>query len=143
MSLFTRLLLKLGYLDRLTWLRSKGMIIGERCFILDEVRIDPGFEHLIMLGDEVTISPQVFLLAHDACTKRALGLTRKMMVKIGSRTFIGARALIMPGVTIGDDCIIGAGSVVTHDIPNNSVACGNPARVTMGMEHFLKRRASA
>ena len=49
--------------------------------------------------------------------------------KIGRNCFIGVRSLILPGVTIGDECCIGAGSVVTKDIPSNSVAVGCPARV--------------
>lgn len=50
-------------------------------------------------------------------------------VKIGNDCWIGGCALILPGVTIGDGCTIGAGSVVTHDIPPFSVAVGSPARV--------------
>ena len=52
-----------------------------------------------------------------------------MPVRIGRNCWIGAGALIMPGVTIGDNVVIGAGSVVTKDIPSNVVAVGNPCRV--------------
>ena len=52
-------------------------------------------------------------------------------IKIGAHSFIGAKAIIMPGVTIGERCVIGVGSVVTKDIPNGSVACGIPAKVIM------------
>lgn len=62
-------------------------------------------------------------MAHDAC--RSL----KAETHIGSYCFIGARSIIMPGVKIGDQVIIGSGSVVTKDIPSNSIAVGNPARV--------------
>ena len=50
-------------------------------------------------------------------------------VTIGKRVWIGANVVICPGVTIGDDCIIGAGSVVTRDIPSGKVAVGSPCRV--------------
>ena len=51
-------------------------------------------------------------------------------VKIGKYTFVGGGSCIMPGVTIGKGCVIGVNSVVTHDIPDYSIAMGNPARVT-------------
>lgn len=50
-------------------------------------------------------------------------------VKIGDRCWIGANTIILPGVTIGDNVVIGSGSIVTRDIPSNSIAVGNPARV--------------
>ena len=51
-------------------------------------------------------------------------------VKIGKYTFVGGGSCIMPGVTVGKGCVIGVNSVVTHDIPDYSIAMGNPARVT-------------
>ncbi len=59
---------------------------------------------------------------------------------IGSRVFIGAGAIVLPGATIGDDCIIGAGSLVAGDIPSNSVAVGNPARVVSTLEKYLEKQ---
>lgn len=55
-------------------------------------------------------------------------------VKIGKRCWIGAGAIILPGVTVGDDTVIGAGSVVTKDIPSGVVAVGNPCRVIKTLE---------
>lgn len=65
----------------------------------------------------------VLVLAHDMC--RQLRST----VRIGKRCFIGANAIILPGVTIGDEVVIGSGSVVTKDVPSNCIAAGNPARI--------------
>ena len=60
---------------------------------------------------------------------RAQGLQYNAPVRIGKNCWIGAGALIMPGVTIGDNTVVGAGSVVTKDLPSNVVAAGNPCRV--------------
>lgn len=59
----------------------------------------------------------------------AQGMTEKRKVTIGNDVWIGQRVMIMPGVTIGDGCIIAAGAVVTKDIPPYSIAGGVPARV--------------
>lgn len=61
--------------------------------------------------------------------KRRQALMKEMFAEVGRNCWIGAGAVIMPGVTIGDNSVIGAGSVVTKDIPANVVAYGNPCRV--------------
>jgi maltose O-acetyltransferase len=61
--------------------------------------------------------------------ERASGLELGRPVRIGRNVWIGAGAIILPGVSIGDDALIGAGSVVTRDVPPGVTASGNPARV--------------
>lgn len=82
----------------------------------------------ITLGSDVYLAPNVcfFASGHDVddLSKLVGG-----DIVVGDRVWIGANAIILPGVTIGSGCVIGAGSVVTKDIPPNSVAVGNPARV--------------
>lgn len=86
----------------------------------------------IYIGDHVMIGPNVTIAtaAHplDAAL-RARGLQYNRPVHIGENVWIGANAAILPGVTIGANAVIGAGSVVTHDIPANVVAVGVPCRV--------------
>ena len=53
--------------------------------------------------------------------------------------FIGAASIVLPGVTIGNDVVIGAGSVVTHDVPDGVVVVGNPARVVCSLEQYLRK----
>jgi serine acetyltransferase len=60
-------------------------------------------------------------------------------VRIGDRTYVGAGAMILPGVTIGADCVIGAGSIVTRDVPEGMVATGNPARVVASSAELSER----
>lgn len=79
--------------------------------------------HSITVGAETLIAFKTLLISHDAMT----GEDRP--VRIGRRCFIGGGSLIAPGVTIGDECIVAAGSVVTSDVPAQSIVGGNPARV--------------
>ena len=65
----------------------------------------------------------VILLAHDACRNM------KADVYIGDNCFLGNRVIVLPGVRIGNECVIGSGSIVTKNIPDNCIAVGNPARV--------------
>ena len=59
-------------------------------------------------------------------------------IKVGNNVYIGSGAYIMPGVTIGDNCIIGAAAVVTKDIPDKSVAVGVPARVIKNVDEYYQ-----
>lgn len=86
----------------------------------------------IYIGDSVMIAPNVTIAAgtHPICPElREKGYQYNLPVHIGNRVWIGAGAIILPGVTIGDDSVIGAGSVVTRNIPSGVVAVGNPCRV--------------
>lgn len=121
-------------------LRRRGLVVGKNFNMLDGVQIDWSHCWHISIGDDVTLAPNVRILAHDASTKPYLGYTRIAKVDIGSRVFIGANSIVLPGVRIGDDVIIGAGSIVTHDIPNNSVAVGNPARVLIATDEYIDRK---
>ena len=75
----------------------------------------------IHVGEHSYIAFGASILSHD--------MTRRYRADtiVGKYCFIGARSLIMPGVQIGDHCIVAAGSIVTKDIPNNCIAAGNPA----------------
>ena len=79
-----------------------------------------------MLGPNVTIATASHPIDPDL---RRKGLQYNLPVRIGSNCWLGAGVIVMPGVTIGDNTVIGAGSVVTRDIPANVVAVGNPCRV--------------
>jgi maltose O-acetyltransferase len=101
-----------------------GVFLNFNCVILDVVEVT--------IGDGTQIGPGVQILAadhpRDAAT-RASGLEFGRPVRIGQNVWIGAGAIILPGVSIADDALIGAGSVVTRDVPAGATAFGNPARV--------------
>ena len=121
-------------------LKKRGLKVGERVTIMDEVIIDPSHCWHIEIGNNVILAPRVHLLAHDASTKLFLNHTRVANVKIGNEVFIGAGAIILPGVTIGNNVIVGAGSVVTKDIPSDSVAVGIPAKVISSLEAYIAKQ---
>ena len=86
----------------------------------------------IYIGDRTKLGPNVVIstAGHPILPElRMQGLQYNMPVHIGKNCWLGAGVLVMPGVTIGDNTVIGAGSVVTRDIPANVVAMGTPCRV--------------
>lgn len=86
----------------------------------------------IYIGDYTMLGPNVTIATagHPILPElRQKGLQYNMPVHIGKNCWVGAGAIIMPGITIGDHVVIGAGSVVTKDIPSNVVAVGNPCRI--------------
>jgi maltose O-acetyltransferase len=120
-------------------LQESGLQLGDNVFVGGGTVLDPDFCFLISIGDDAVISLGVMVLAHDASTRRHLGYSRVAPVRIGRRAFIGARAVILPGVTIGDDAIVGAGSVVRRDVPAGTVVAGNPAREVATTVDYLER----
>lgn len=63
-------------------------------------------------------------------------------IKVGNNCFIGHSVIILPGVTIGDNVIIGAGSIVTRDIPSDSVVAGIPAKVVCSLDGYYEKNLS-
>ena len=118
---------------------SMGMKVGKNFGRLNGVILDPSHCWLIEIGDNVTMAPRVHILCHDASTKDFLGCTKIGRVTIGNHVFIGAESVVLPGVTIGNNVVIGANSTVTHDIPDNSVAVGSPARVICTLDESLEK----
>ncbi len=118
---------------------SMGMKVGKNFGRLNGVILDPSHCWLIEIGDNVTMAPRVHILCHDASTKTFLGYTKIGRVTIGDNVFIGAESVVLPNVTIGNNVIIGANSTVTHDIPDNSVAVGSPARVLCSLDEYLEK----
>lgn len=101
-----------------------GVFLNFNCVILDVVAVT--------IGDGTQIGPGVQILTADH--PRDSGQRKQMLefgrpVSIGRNAWIGAGAIILPGVTVGADAIIGAGSVVTRDVPSGRTAVGNPARL--------------
>jgi maltose O-acetyltransferase len=122
--------------------KKMGVEIGDNCKFQFEVNIDYSHYWLISIGNNVTLAPRVHILAHDASTKSHLGYTKIARVKIEDNVFVGAGTIILPGVTIGRNSIIGAGSVVSKSIPENMVVAGNPAKSIKSLDIFLEEQRS-
>ena len=108
--------------------------IGDDCFINFNVSmIDLG---KIKIGNRVLIGPGtgIFTAIHPIDPEiRATGIEKGVDIIIEDDVWIGGNATILPGITIGKGAIIGAGSVVTKDIPKMTIAAGNPAKVIRGI----------
>jgi galactoside O-acetyltransferase len=132
-------------------LREMLAEIGQGCYIEPPFHANWGGKHLhfgnhvyanfnftavddthIYVGDDTQFAPNVVLATagHPILPQlRQEGYQYNMPIHIGKNCWLGSGVLVLPGVTIGDDTVIGAGSVVTRDIPSNVVAVGNPCRV--------------
>ena len=109
---------------------ASNISIGARFYAnFDCVILDPG---LVEIGDDVFFGPgvHIYTATHPIdANERIKGPELAGPVRIGSRCWIGGRSIILPGVTIGEGSTVGAGSVVTSDVPPNVLAAGNPCRV--------------
>lgn len=106
------------YLNRV-W----GMHIGQDCQISFSAILDKTNPTGIYIGDSTAVSFRACIMSHD--------YTRRLHVdtRIGKECQIGACSVILPGVTIGDNCIVAPASVVMKDVPSNCLVAGNPARI--------------
>ncbi|MEY8371351.1 acyltransferase [Aerococcaceae bacterium 50-4] len=123
---------------------KKNMNIGEECQIFNDVSF--GSEpYLIKIGDKVKITAGTQFVTHDGGVEvlRNLEMLPNAdlfgQIHIGSNVFIGNKCIILPGVTIGDNVIIGAGSVVTKNINSNSVCAGVPAREIRTLDEYYSK----
>lgn len=107
----------------------RALTIGHRCHVGRGVFFDLADE--IVIGEDAIVSMQTTLLTHVNAGDRPAAewvAARRAPVTIGRSAFLGARSLVMPGVQVGDRAVVGAGAVVTRDVPAAGIVAGIPAR---------------
>ena len=111
-----------------------GISIGKRVFIGMETWLDDQFPELIRIEDEVTVSFRVTVIVHDDAKRldrtfpgAGEGTVAPVILKRGC--YLGACCVVLPGVTVGECAVVGAGAVVTKDVPPSKIVAGVPARV--------------
>jgi acetyltransferase-like isoleucine patch superfamily enzyme len=129
------------------YLRHQGVKIGEHCQLLNVAASYGSEPWLIEIGNDVTVTAGVFLVTHDASSR----LFRKALpnsspygnrfgrIKIFDNCFIGVNSIVLPGVTIGPNSIVGAGSVVVKDVPPRTVVAGVPAHVMCTLDEYIEK----
>lgn len=120
--------------------RIRGVKIGKNCHISPYVLIDLLHPELIKIEDNVTISSHTMIFAHVNPSANEFlkkhGYPRMIKpVTIKNGAVISVGCIIIAGVTVGENSIVGAGSVVAQDVPDYCVVVGNPARVIKRIEH--------
>ena len=123
-----------------------GVRVGKDCRILDDPRNIFGSEpYLVTLGDHVSITGGVNFITHEG----GVWLLRETdpdvdvfnPITVGNNVFIGARAMILPGVRIGNNVIVAGASLVSKDVPDNTIVGGVPAKVIGSTDDFLSKVA--
>ena len=135
--------------DPVKYYRSIGVKIGKGTKIYSkESDIFSSEPWVVSIGENCHITAGVKFITHDGGTlildpEEGGDFVLVGDINVGNNVYFGLRSMIMPGITIGDNVIIGAGSIVTKDIPSNSIAVGIPARVISTKEKYISKVEAA
>ena len=124
---------------RVALYRRMGVRVGRHVFVGLDTWLDDQFPELIDIEDDVTVSFRVTVVVHDDarrmdCTRAGAGDGTVAPVILRRGCYLGAGCLILPGVTVGEAAVVGAGAVVTRDVPPRTLVAGVPARVVKAVE---------
>ena len=130
-----------------SFLRQKGVKIGDNTYFQNPrfTEIDLTRPSLVSIGDNCFFNKGIVILTHDWVSHVFRNLGKEVVnssgrVTIGNNVAFGQGVTILKNVTIGDNCFIGANSLVTKSIPSNSIAAGVPAKVIMSVEDYYEKR---
>lgn len=139
---FGRAMDRLAFHLCLRWyLRRIGFRHGAGCRFIRPTRATFGAEpYMVRLGDRVTVTEGVRFITHDGGVAVLRGRYPELdllgPIAVGSNVFLGMNTLVLPGAAVGDDCVIGAGSVVTGALPPRGVYAGVPARRLKDLDEY-------
>jgi acetyltransferase-like isoleucine patch superfamily enzyme len=125
---------------RIFGLRAAGYHVGRQVYVGEELQITDDLYTTVCrltIGDRTAIAPRVSIILTSSPNHSRLGKQIGKIsgqVWVGADAWIGAGAIILPNVSIGEAAIVGAGSVVTKDVPPHTVVAGNPARLLRSIE---------
>jgi len=131
------------------YLRDAGVKIGDNLWVSSDIKsiyIDITRPSLVEIGNNVRLNKNLTILTHDGSFYVLLNKYNEFIatsgkVKVGNNVYFGRNCSVFKGVTIGDNVVIGFGSIVTKDIPSNCIAVGAPAKVVCSLEdYYLKRK---
>ncbi|MDD7273541.1 MAG: acyltransferase [Prevotella sp.] len=154
MNILSKILYKLKKIYRISsndrfinYLKAEGVTIGKNVLFREPrtTAIDLSRPCLISIGSNVDINTHFTIMTHDFCNyvfRNAFSdyINSSGRVNIGSNIYFGRDVTILKGASVGNNCIIGAGSIITKDIPDNSVAVGAPCKVICSLEEYYERR---
>lgn len=130
----------------ISYLRKRGIRIGENVIFRNprHTRIDIQRPSLVTIGNNVDINDYFAIMTHDWSSFVFLNVYKDFVnttgeVRIGNNIYFGTNVTVLKGVSIGDNCIIGAGSLVNRSIPANSVAAGVPCKVICTLDEYYEK----
>lgn len=129
------------------YLKAKGVKVGKGTLVFapQMVNLDLSRPELLEIGDHVLLHRGTTIMTHDFASRAFVNRYNDFIpshgkVKIGNNVWLGENVSILKGVTIGDNVIIGYGSIVTKNIPDNSVAVGAPAKIILTFGEYYEKR---
>lgn len=131
------------------YLKKCGVSVGSKTYFFSPrtISIDITRPYLLKIGNFVKITGGVTILTHDYSYSVLRAVYHDIQNEcsgytiIGDNCFIGVKSIIMPGVKLGNNCIVAAGAVVTKSFPDNVVIGGNPAKIICTLDEFYKKRS--
>lgn len=145
---FVAIVLRYGWYrgNKVAYLRHLGVRIGKDCDILNSIENFGTEPWLVEIGRRVTLAEGVLLYTHDGSNRvfrdrlpnSSPWGNRFETIRILDNCFIGANSIVMPGVQIGPNSIVGAGSVVTSDVAPQTVVAGVPAQVLCSLDEYIE-----
>ena len=109
--------------------KLRGCDIGNHCLISRSAIIDRAHPKGVHIGDNTRVLMEAMIIAHDYSRGALAGYDTWCHTYIGKNCVIGGRAMIMPGVKIGDHVYVAGGAIVSKSVPDHCIVAGNPAKI--------------